>query len=111
MTEKLPGDFGANWSPKIVAVVAVGLAVIGGAAYYLPLWNAQRTVAARLIDPESVLFREVRRGQDAICGEFNGKNRFGGYTGFGRFIVTGSGLVFMDAPEDQAASKRWASYC
>lgn len=111
MTEKLPGDFGANWSPKIVAVVAVGLVVLGATAFYLPLWSAQRAVAERQLDPTSVQFRNVRRGRDAICGEVNGKNRFGAYVGFSRFIVAGDGRVFTDGAGSMEASKRWSSFC
>lgn len=111
MTEKLPGDFGANWSPKIVAIVAIGLVLVGGAAFYLPLWSAQRAVAERLFDPSAVQFREVHRGRDAVCGEVNGKNRFGAYVGYRRFIATVNGQVFVDSPDEALASNRWAQYC
>ncbi|MCB0018541.1 MAG: DUF1566 domain-containing protein [Anaerolineales bacterium] len=40
-------------------------------------------------DPSSVKFYDVRKGSDyAICGEFNAKNGFGGYSGKERFVAT-----------------------
>lgn len=109
--ERLPGDFGANWSPLIVTIVVVGLVLIGGAAYYLPLRSAQQAVAQRLIDPGAAQFRDVRRGSDAVCGEVSGKNRFGAYVGYERFIVTGGGAVYLDSPSERAASLRWTRFC
>ena len=43
-----------------------------------------------LIDPESVRFRKVRHTRlsyDAWCGEFNAKNRMGGYVGWAKFAA------------------------
>lgn len=63
----------------------------------LPLSSAQltryqRAVADRLRDPEAARFRNVQGvtyGSDhrAICGEFNGKNAYGGYIGFAPFYA------------------------
>ncbi|MCW5759247.1 MAG: hypothetical protein KIS90_05725 [Phenylobacterium sp.] len=68
-----------------VAVAACGL-VAGGVALW-PLHQAKRVVAAQLRDPDAAKFRSVRRVGDHVCGEFNGKNAFGAYAGFKRFIV------------------------
>lgn len=52
----------------------------------------KEAVAARLIDPKSAEFRSLKvyledfRG--VLCGEVNGKNRYGGYTGFSYFVAT-----------------------
>lgn len=42
-----------------------------------------------MIDPTSFLLRDLARSGDgkAICGEVNGKNRMGGYTGFAPFVA------------------------
>lgn len=40
-----------------------------------------------LVDPESLQMRNVRLNGMAICGEFNARNRSGGYNGFRRFII------------------------
>lgn len=52
-----------------------------------------------LIDPESSRFRSVSisPGGHAVCGEYNSKNRLGGYVGFPRFIVRVKSLT-VDRP-------------
>lgn len=111
MTEKLPGDFGANWSTGITVVVVVGIALIAGGAHYLPIWSAQRAVTERLFDPTAVLFRNVQKGRDGVCGEVNGKNRFGAYVGYTRFVVTADGFVYIDGSDGREASTRWTTHC
>jgi hypothetical protein len=54
--------------------------------------QAKSLVTYDLIDPTSPLFRNIRtyqiaNGDYAVCGEVNGKNRFGGYVGFTPFYV------------------------
>ena len=50
------------------------------------LAEAKEQVARQLLDPESARFRDLKiKGKDAVCGEVNGKNRFGGYVGFQPF--------------------------
>ena len=54
--------------------------------------EAKRMIGEKTTDPEAVRFRNVRIGRDGwICGEFNAKNAFGGYTGYRRFVVMGEG--------------------
>ncbi|MEF3081900.1 hypothetical protein V3391_06695 [Luteimonas sp. SMYT11W] len=49
---------------------------------------AQELVRQRLKDPDSAQFRDARVLQDGtICMEVNGKNGFGGYTGFSHAVV------------------------
>ncbi|MDO8414147.1 MAG: hypothetical protein Q7S51_10210 [Gallionellaceae bacterium] len=50
---------------------------------------AKEMVAAKLLDGESARFRNVRVGPIGVCGEVNGKNSYGAYTGFSRFHVSG----------------------
>ena len=39
-----------------------------------------------LVDPQSVQYRDVKSyGDGTVCGEFNAKNRMGGYAGFQQF--------------------------
>lgn len=51
--------------------------------------SAKEAVAAKLLDGESARFRNVRLvppfNGNIVCGEVNGKNRYGAYTGFVRF--------------------------
>lgn len=48
---------------------------------------AKERVAAQLRDPASAQFRNVRTSGGVVCGEVNGKNAYGAYAGFSRFIV------------------------
>ncbi len=72
------------------AISACLCAVLAGCS--LPtdekLLQAQDMIRSQLIDPGSAQFRNVQgRGDAAVCGEVNSKNRFGGYVGFRRFVV------------------------
>lgn len=54
--------------------------------------HAQNIIKEMLKDPESARFRRVYGAQGdvekiAICGEFNAKNSYGGYTGYKPFMV------------------------
>lgn len=51
-----------------------------------------------LVDPHSAQFRSERvaGGGTVICGEFNSKNRLGGYAGFRRYISTASGAFAIE---------------
>lgn len=79
-----------------MAVLLVALLVMSGIGYAFYQkkhgrinW-AQEQVAAKLFDGESARFRNVREvSMLAVCGEVNGKNRLGAYTGFTRFRVFG----------------------
>jgi hypothetical protein len=66
--------------PRTVAVSAQKMAVY------------QSAVADTLRDPESARFRHVRvvqdaDGSDALCGELNAKNVYGGYVGYAPFYA------------------------
>lgn len=53
--------------------------------------SAKRAVREQMKDPESARFKSVFeravRDTHAVCGQFNGKNAFGGYVGYRRFVV------------------------
>lgn len=53
--------------------------------------DAEKRVASELRDPSSAQFRNVRvvdqvDGSQAVCGEVNAKNAYGGYVGFEPFV-------------------------
>lgn len=56
-----------------------------------PVSDAKRAAAALLKDPASAQFREVRQGGPLVCGEINGRNTYGAYSGFTRFVYDGRG--------------------
>ena len=52
-----------------------------------------RGIASRFFDPKAVEFRNVSFESDVImCGEVNGKNRYGAYAGFKKFYIIGYGI-------------------
>ncbi len=54
--------------------------------------EAKDAVRRTLRDPISAQFQGVRQYKDGtVCGQFNGKNGFGGYAGFRNFVVTRNG--------------------
>jgi hypothetical protein len=70
--------------------------------------QAKRAVAARMKDPDSAKFRNVRSVGDAICGDVNGRNGFGAYAGFVPFVFfPADGAVFV-ASDQMPASDRQA---
>lgn len=71
-----------------ILVVVLALAATG---FYV--WHsvfsleaqARKVVAPLLFDASSAQFRNLRAKGDFLCGEVNGKNRFGAYVGFRPF--------------------------
>lgn len=60
--------------------------------------DAEQLAASELRDPSSAQFRNVEKivqpdGGTGVCGEINGKNAYGGYAGFTRFVVDGSRVL------------------
>lgn len=101
----------AEMNRKDWAFVAVCLAVaailLGWVA--VRLWgagpgmigHAKSLAAADLIDPSSAQFRNVRTSKyldNVVCGEINGKNRLGAYTGFTEFVVSSGSVSFPPPP-------------
>jgi len=65
-----------------------------------PLINdAQEAVKRRLRDPESAQFRDVRRCDkpNAVHGEVNARNGYGGYAGFSAFFYANGEVAFLSA--------------
>jgi hypothetical protein len=91
----------------LLAAAACGSPIV--AAKRLPMSNSdikkvKSVTAYRLKDPASAQFRNIRRIEqtrqdgsvtELICGEVNGKNSFGGYTGFTTFHVVRNNRQFV----------------
>lgn len=68
-----------------LAITALALAVTGCGG---DIDRARTSVASHLKDPDSAKFRNERQVSDvAVCGEVNGKNTFGAYSGFAQFLA------------------------
>lgn len=57
---------------------------------------AKKAVLAKLKDPDSAQFRNIRAADGWVCGEVNAKNSYGGYTGYSGFV--GSLVNGKDGP-------------
>lgn len=82
----------------VIATVAVFALVVPGA---VRTHKAKGIIAEQLIDPSSAQFRRMTASADGgvVCGEVNGKNRLGAYTGFTRFWVNADGFARLQ-PQD-----------
>lgn len=78
----------------------------------------------QLKDPDSALFRDETfhgTASDPIsmwsmCAELNAKNSLGGYVGFRRVVVAGSGVMFTEpqaeiGPQRERFDSLWTQYC
>lgn len=84
---------------------------------------ARQAVTDKLRDPSSAQFRNVRRiehsnGSTMFCGEVNGRNAFGGMSGFQRFEAgvgtTGNATAMIDDGEELNAAYfqgAWNQFC
>lgn len=61
----------------------------------------EEAVAAQLKDPSSAQFRNWQKGTNATCGEVNGRNAFGAYSGFSEFVYK-DGQVYLK-PQSELA--------
>ena len=83
------------------------------------LWIAKSMegVKARLKDPDSADFRNAHfysgSGKAVVCGEVNAKNGFGGFTGFERFVASGTDVVVLasDMASANEMAKAWDELC
>ena len=61
----------------------------------------QDQLLTNLKDPDSAQFKNLRlskgKGGEALCGEFNAKNSYGGYIGFRPFAVTEKKMADVDS--------------
>lgn len=75
-----------------------------------PEASAKDAAASLLRDPASAQFRNVRTTPDGVvCGEINGRNGFGAYAGFTRFVVPKGGDAVLeptgDGPDEALAAQ------
>ena len=75
------------------------------------LAQAKKIIAAEMVDPGSLQYRNLRVVHSVVqgkpltiaCGEYNGRNKLGGYTGFAKFAYEPTalhGVVSMKADGD-----------
>lgn len=85
---------------KVMFLVVVALVLAGGALKYSDWKDTEQKRAhavQQMRDPESVQFRNERIAGDGwLCGEMNGKNDYGAYTGFTRFLSRNSEDVWAE---------------
>lgn len=122
-----------NWVERGIVTIAA-LALVGGILYefgafggspgsreraqqmseFALIDRGKDMAAARLRDPDSAQFRSVRfsdRRGPTVCGEINGRNAFGAYAGFQRFVSGGSpGTTFLEG-DAQDFGDVWARLC
>ncbi len=86
-------------------------------AAFAQIMQARRAVTSSMRDPDSAEFRKVvaveagAKGIYAVCGEVNGRNGFGGMTGFSSFLYL-VGVVEIEGPTNGAKfAKSWNSIC
>lgn len=75
--------------------------------------SARAKLRAISKDPDSLQFRNERvsRTDSTItCGEMNGKNSFGAYVGFRRYIVS-TGTILIDDGKQPRFNEAWATFC
>jgi len=77
--------------------------------------NAERILKMSSKDADSLQFRNefnssYGSGGDVVCGAVNGKNGFGGYSGFKRFIVQ-SGISMIDNHNEKSFESAWDKFC
>ena len=84
---------------------------------------ARQAVVSKLRDPSSAQFRNVRRiehsnGSTMFCGEVNGRNAYGGMSGFQRFEAgvdrTGDASALIDGGEELNTTYfegAWNQFC
>jgi len=85
------------------------------------LRQVKKVAAAQLRDPSSAQFRNVERHGSTVCGEINGKNGYGAYSGFSRFYGDKDSVTidngdtsrfFHDFPSDaERFDRNWKAYC
>ena len=76
-------------------------------------------VRAKLKDPDSATFRNVRfhkailegKPTPVTCGEVNSKNGFGGFSGFQRFISGGGAATTFLEEEVEDFANAWTMMC
>jgi len=76
-----------KWILVVAAIIAAVVTAYWYFSSYRPKSVATEYIAKLLLDPESAKFQNVRFVDGGtVCGEVNGKNLLGAYTGFTPFV-------------------------
>lgn len=112
------GAASANVQPNATAQRAQPNA---NARYDAQIKKAKVAISKGLKDPSSAQFRNVflSRTDEAVwqkeliaCGEINGKNSFGGYVGFRRFVIDESEMLQqIEEPNGSLMDHYWSKFC
>ena len=107
-----------KWKIGIAAVGTVGVALVAWAAFFFfgggyvrqqHFAEAKKAAAEMTRDPESVKFRNLAdfdesgpdlKDADFVCGEMNGKNLYGAYGGYVKFVYLRRTGPFVVTPGD-----------
>lgn len=105
----------------LISVAMVGAALLISGCDAGRVSKAKKDAASQLRDPSSAQFRNVKTTPGYVCGEINGKNGYGAYSGFVRFYAdkTTANIdpqddsePFMGVPSRSAAfDKYWSALC
>lgn len=94
--------------PFVAAGVLAALAAGAWHLYDTPFRVVKAEVSKSFPDPSSLQWRNLQRvGVGGVCGEVNGKNLFGAYTGFRRFhalVLDGAAAGIFDATDAELSS-------
>jgi len=89
-------------------MVALALTGCGNSA----VQDAHKAVAYQLMDPGSATFREDRELADgSVCGQVNGKNSYGAYSGFGNYLARKGASGFTVVLDPQSTNADAAKQC
>lgn len=73
----------------------LALIILSGCSVQADTSQAEEAVKAVMRDPDSAKFRNLEVNDDgSVCGEVNGRNAFGGMTGFSPFAYVDGVSVF-----------------
>jgi hypothetical protein len=80
-----------------------------------PIIEARRMLKNSSKDADSLQFRGefnsvYGSGSEVVCGEVNGKNSFGGYSGFKQFIVQGR-TSMVNNQDEKSFDSAWSKFC
>lgn len=84
-------------SAGVLALAAGGVVLANHEAWF-EVPKLREGLTKSLVDADSAQFRGERvvSNGTVVCGEFNSKNRMGGYAGFRRYISTSGGAFAID---------------
>lgn len=92
-----------NKTAASISIMLLALTLPAAASERAEVAAAKDVAARDLKDPTSAQFRNLRiagTGDKAtVCGEINGKNSYGGYVGFRKFVVAANTAIIEPAPD------------